>query len=136
MFPGTSRQTPREPDLGSPYRVDLGTAGNKDKKEANAVARKEVHRGDKTEIDAMRKKYEAAVQKHEIAVKTVEAAQLELDKYGDLLKQLESAHEHSVSAEKERTEAEELKRTKANEADLAYKKMKDQMAALNKVKRV
>jgi len=26
MFPGTSRQTPREPDLGNPYRVDLGTA--------------------------------------------------------------------------------------------------------------
>ena len=26
MFPGPSRQTPREPDLGNPYRVDLGTA--------------------------------------------------------------------------------------------------------------
>jgi hypothetical protein len=138
MFPGTSRQTPREPDLGSPYRVDLGTAGNKDKKEAKAVARKEIHRGNKTEIDAMRKKYEAAVQRHEIAVKTVEAAQVELDKYGDLLKQLESAHEHSVSAEKERTEAEEVKRTKANEANLAnleYKKMKEElhkMKTLNK----
>ena len=136
MFPGTSRQTTREPDLGSPYRVDLGTAGNKDKKDAKAVARNEEHRGNKTEIDAMRKKYEAAVQKHEIAVKTAEATQVELDKYGGLLKQLDDAHEHSVSAERERNEAEEVKRKKVDEANLAYKKMKDQMAELHKVKRV
>jgi hypothetical protein len=48
--------------------VDLGTAGNK--KAEKAVARKEEHRGDKTEIDAMKLKYEAAVKKHAIAVAT------------------------------------------------------------------
>ena len=38
MFPGTSHQTMREPDLGNPYRVDLGTA----KKAVRTAAHKEL----------------------------------------------------------------------------------------------
>jgi hypothetical protein len=115
--------------------VDLGTAAGKNKN-TKTEGREMGHRSDQVQIDDMRKKYEAAVQKHEIAIKSVQETQVELDRYGDLLKQLEAAHEHSVSAERERNEAEEVKRKKVDEANLAYKKMKDQMAELHKVKRV
>ena len=131
MFPGTSRQTPREPDLGSPYRVDLGTAGKN--KIAKTEGREKGHRGDKVEIDAMKIKYQAAVEKHKTAVKAAEETKVELDKYGDLLKQLEDAHEHSVNAERERTDAEELKRKKEADADALYQTMKEKMAGLQKV---
>ena len=132
MFPGPSRQTPREPDLGNPYRVDLGTAMFGKGTVDHEIGAGNKHRGDRAVIDEMTNKYDSAVKKHEIAMKNVQDTQVELDRYREQLTQIKSAHEHSVNAEIERHDAEALTRKKANDADVAYKKMKSQMAELHK----
>ncbi len=83
MFPGTSQQTMREPDLGNPYRVDLGTAGKKDVK--TGARKEQVRTDDKAQIDKMTKNYENAVEKHEIAMKSVQETQVELEQYAEQL---------------------------------------------------
>jgi hypothetical protein len=111
--------------------VDLGTAAGK--KTVRTAAHKELKgHDDKARIDEMTAHYEDARRKHDSAMKHVQDTQVELDRYGKQLEQIKSAHVHSVRTENERKEAEAVTRQKAQDADDAYKNMKEQMADLHK----
>jgi hypothetical protein len=109
--------------------VDLGTSAKK--ADYKAAHKELVHRDDKTQIDELTKNYTNAVANHEIALKSVHKTQVELDWYGEQLKQIKSAHEDSVNAEKEKKAAEALTKQKAQDAESAYQTMKDKMADLH-----
>ena len=153
MFPGPSRQTPREPDLGNPYRVDLGTAmfgmwtghnnddDNHDKhgiwtgrgtQKHDASAKHDAH-ADK-DIAAMEAEHEKSRAAHAIAEQNVRKTEEQLQQYGEQLQKVKNTHEEKKHAEIAKNEAEKLKRQSEMDLDTAHAKMKEEMARLKQLK--
>jgi hypothetical protein len=163
MFPGTSRQTPREPDLGNPYRVDLGTAmfgwnahndeDNHDKHgiwtgrgtqkhddnaghdaHANhdAHAKHDAHT-DNT-IAAMEAEHNKSKAAHAIAEQNVRKTEEQLQHYGEQLERVKNTQEEKKNAESARQEAEKSKRKSERDLEAAHRKMKEEVARLQKLR--
>jgi hypothetical protein len=153
MFPGPSRQTPREPDLGNPYRVDLGTAmfgmgtegheilaGNKQQRwtsrfttnKHNDHEKHDTH-ADK-DIEALAAEHEKDKEKHRIADKQVRDTEEKLKTIDAQLQRVRNSHQENSDAEIANNQAENLKRQ--SELDLAASniKMKQEMELLKQLR--
>ena len=158
MFPGPSRQTPREPDLGNPYRVDLGTAmfgmwtghnnddDNHDKhgiwtgrgtQKQDANARHDAHAKYDTHADkdiaAMEAEHEKSRAAHAIAQQNVRKTEEQLQQYGEQLQKVKNTHQEKKHAEIAKIEAEILRRQSQVDLDAAHAKMKQEMARLKQL---
>jgi len=151
MFPGPSRQTPREPDLGNPYRVDLGTAmfgkfdwSGRATQKHDDNARYDTHAGhdahakhdthaDK-DIAAMEAEHKKSIAAHTIAEQNVRETETRLIDYGNQLQKVKDTQEEKKNAESARQEAENSKRKSERDLEAAHTKMKEEMARLKQLK--
>ena len=163
MFPGPSRQTPREPDLGNPYRVDLGTAmfgwnahNNDDdnhydqleKKQRSWIGRAAQKHDDNTMHDAhakhdahtdntiaaMEAEHNKSIAANPIDEQNVRETETRLREYGNQLERVKNTQEEKKNAEITRRAAEDLKRKSEIDIKAAHMKMEEELARLQKLK--
>jgi hypothetical protein len=148
MFPGTSRQTPREPDLGNPYRVDLGTAmfgmgtareydddnhykhGNRTVRgtqKHDTHAAHDAHADTDKDIAVMEEEHEKSRAAHAIAEQNVRKTEDHLRNYGEQLQKVKDTQEQRKQAESAKREAENLKKQSDMDLASAHDKMKEEI---------
>jgi hypothetical protein len=154
MFPGPSRQTPREPDLGNPYRVDLGTAmfrmgteGHDKMKESKVSrwtgrakqnyddnAKHDTYAPHEGNIAAFAAEHENDKEKNRIAVEKARVTQEKLNRIDEQLQRVKNTQEEKKNAEMEKNEVEKMKMEKETALKNAHSNMEQELARLQKLR--
>ncbi len=140
MFPGTSRQTPREPDLGNPYRVDLGTAvfekfawpgratqKHDDNTMHDAHAKHDAHAPHEGNIAAFEAEHARDKAAHRMVEEKARATKEKLNQIDEQLQRVRDSHEKNQKAEIANKEAENLKKQSETDLKNAHSHMNAQL---------